>query len=116
MPPSVVERFNADLQALHNEVGACDARDWALRTPRYQQFSILDHDYTQRFLRILWDWRDMLRSRRDSSRTKRAIGGTTAMAISVSRIAGQVSGSARLARAEPSSAPSWAWLAPLSPR
>jgi AcrR family transcriptional regulator len=50
-------------QALHELVetlGPCDAADWAERTPRFQQFSALDHTYTLRFLRVLWEWRDML--------------------------------------------------------
>jgi AcrR family transcriptional regulator len=52
---------HAAVQRLQGRVGGCDANDWARRTPRYQQFAALDHEYTLRILRILWDWRDMLK-------------------------------------------------------
>lgn len=57
---SADERHQA-MQELSARSGACDAEDWATRSPRYQDFAALDHEFTLRFLRILWDWRDMLR-------------------------------------------------------
>lgn len=58
---SCSDERHAALQDLSARLGPCDAHDWATRSPRFDAFSTLDHGYTLRFLRILWDWRDMMR-------------------------------------------------------
>jgi AcrR family transcriptional regulator len=59
---STADARHAAIAALGREIGHCDARDWAERTPRYQRFASLDHEYTLAVLRLLWEWRDMLES------------------------------------------------------
>lgn len=51
---------HAATRELTERIGACDARDWATRSPRHQQHAALDHAHTLTFLRLLWDWRDLL--------------------------------------------------------
>jgi hypothetical protein len=48
------------MQRLVDDIGPCDAQDWATRSPRFERFSALDHHYTLVVLHTLWDWRDML--------------------------------------------------------
>ncbi|MEQ1501639.1 MAG: helix-turn-helix domain-containing protein [Myxococcota bacterium] len=56
------DRRHTEMTALHAAVGACDARDWATRSPRYEAFASLDHRFTLEILGLLWEWRDMLES------------------------------------------------------